>query len=149
MSNGKKILVLNGPNLNMLGFREQTIYGSTTLDEIEKKLLVKANETQSQVIFMQSNHEGELVDIIQQHRQDVDGIIINAAAYTHTSIAIRDALIAVKKPVIEVHLSNIYQRETFRHHSMIAEIALGQICGLGWIGYILAFEAMICYLSAE
>jgi 3-dehydroquinate dehydratase-2 len=149
MSHDKKILVLNGPNLNLLGSREESIYGNTTLAEIEAKLKTKAAELKAGLEFRQSNHEGELVDWIQASREDYDGIVINAAAYTHTSVAIRDALIAVKKPVIEVHLSNIYQREGFRHHSFIADIALGQICGLGWMGYILAFEAMIWYLNAE
>ena len=149
MSQGKKILVINGPNLNLLGTRETSIYGSKTLKEIEKELEAKAAEMQATMDFRQSNHEGELVDWIQASREEYDGIIINAAAYTHTSIAIRDALIAVKKPVIEVHLSNIYQREEFRHHSFIADIALGQICGLGWMGYSLAFDAMIWYLNAE
>ena len=149
MSQGKKILVINGPNLNLLGSRETSIYGSKTLKEIEKELESKAAEIQATMDFRQSNHEGVLVDWIQASRDEYDGIIINAAAYTHTSIAIRDALIAVKKPVIEVHLSNIYQREEFRHHSFIADIALGQICGLGWMGYLLAFDAMIWYLNAE
>jgi 3-dehydroquinate dehydratase II len=149
MSSGKNILVLNGPNLNLLGSRETSIYGSTTLKEIEAKLQSKAAELQATMDFRQSNHEGELVDWIQASRDEFDGIVINAAAYTHTSVAIRDALIAIKKPVIEVHLSNIYQREEFRHHSYIADIALGQICGLGYMSYILAFEAMIWYLNAE
>ena len=145
----RKLLVLNGPNLNMLGYREPKIYGSVTLDEIVNKLKAKADENDCEVICLQSNHEGQLVDWIQQYREIVEGIIINAGAYTHTSVAIRDALSAVKLPVIEVHLSNIYQREEFRHHSFITDIALGQICGLGWMGYILAFEAMIWYLYTE
>ena len=146
---GKKLLVLNGPNLNLLGYREPNIYGSMTLDEIVEKLKTKADEMDSEVICLQSNHEGEIIDWIHQYRAEVEGIIINAGAYTHTSVAIRDALSAVKLPVIEVHLSNIYQREEFRHHSMITDIALGQICGLGWMGYILALEAMIWYLNKD
>jgi 3-dehydroquinate dehydratase-2 len=147
--NVQKILVLNGPNLNLLGYREPEIYGHITLADIEKKLQKKAIENHTEVICFQSNHEGALIDFIHQNRQNVQGIIINAGGYTHTSIAIRDALIAAKLPVIEIHVSNIYQRESFRHHSMITDIALGQIAGLGWKGYLLALEAMIWYLNPE
>jgi 3-dehydroquinate dehydratase II len=149
MNHQVKIMVLNGPNLNLLGTREPSIYGSTTLEEIEKKLQQKAQENHAEVICLQSNHEGQLIDWIHQYRTKAAGIIINAGAYSHTSIAIRDALSAVKLPVIEVHLSNIFQRESFRHHSTITEVALGQICGLGWMGYLLALEAMIGHLNSE
>ncbi len=145
----KKILVINGPNLNLLGYREPEIYGHITLADIEKKLTEKAAENQMEVICFQSNHEGEIIDTIHENRKEVQGILINAGAYTHTSIAIRDALTAVKLPIIEIHLSNIYQREEFRHHSMIADIALGQITGLGWKGYLLALDAMIWVLNPD
>lgn len=145
----KVFLIVNGPNLNLLGTRETHLYGSMTLEKIEERIRQKAEALQVEVICFQSNHEGAILDCIHEHRHQVDGIIINAGAYSHTSIAIRDALSAVKLPVIEVHISNIYQREAFRHHSMIADIALGQITGLGWQGYLLAIEAMIWYLKPE
>lgn len=153
------LLVLNGPNLNLLGMRESGIYGRTTLADIEADCrLYVAQRFQhtgnASVIdcavsldFFQSNHEGALIDKIQQSRGVVDMIIINPAAYTHTSIAIRDALLAVEIPVIEVHVSNIHKREPFRHHSHISDIAVGQIVGLGPDGYRFAIEAGIRYLS--
>lgn len=136
------VLVLNGPNLNMLGVREPTIYGSTTLDELESACHERAEALGLIVDFRQSNHEGELVSWIQQARGEHDAIIINAAAYTHTSVAILDALSLAELPVIEVHLSNIYKREAFRHHSYISPVATGVICGLGPHGYLLALDAV-------
>lgn len=143
----KKILVINGPNLNLLGLREPGIYGSETLDRINAALLSLANELSCEVDFLQSNSEGVLVDAIQQAAEAVDGIIINPAAYTHTSVAMRDAIAAVGLPVIEVHLSNVYKREEFRHKSLIAPVAVGQIAGLGADGYLLALRGMVSYLN--
>ena len=136
------VLILNGPNLNMLGLREPEIYGSQTLDDIEALCQERAEQLGLTIDFRQSNHEGELVTWIQQARNDYDGIVINAAAYTHTSVAILDALTTAELPVIEVHLSNIFKREAFRHHSYISPIARGVICGLGAAGYVLALDAM-------
>ncbi|MEO5340215.1 MAG: type II 3-dehydroquinate dehydratase [Magnetococcus sp. MYC-9] len=150
-----RLLVLNGPNLNLLGLRERGIYGQATLAEIEAicrtqlDRLIRAQESAPATLeFFQSNHEGVLVDRIQQARGVVDLIILNPAALTHTSVALRDALLAVEIPVIEVHLSNIYKREPFRHHSYISDIALGHIVGLGAEGYRFAVEAGVRYLSA-
>jgi len=141
------ILVLNGPNLNLLGVREPEIYGTTTLDDIHQSMQKPASAQGWQLDFRQSNHEGELVDWIQQARGKADAIIINAGAYTHTSVAILDALRAFEKPIIEVHLSNLFQRETFRHHSYITPAARGLICGFGAQGYILALNALTDILS--
>ncbi|OPZ86726.1 MAG: 3-dehydroquinate dehydratase [Firmicutes bacterium ADurb.Bin419] len=137
-----KILILNGPNLNMLGLREPAHYGCDTLAMIEQKCKDLATSLCIEVDFKQSNHEGELVTLIQQAYNNFDGIIINPAAYTHTSIAIMDALLAVKLPVIEVHLSNIHKREEFRHISYVSKVSDGIICGLGSYGYELAINAM-------
>jgi len=136
------ILVLNGPNLNLLGVREPATYGRDTLADIEEGCLERAAALDLSVDFRQSNHEGQLVDWIQEARETADGIILNAGAYTHTSIAILDALKASELPVIEVHLSNIHRRESFRHHSYVSEAAQGMICGFGGQGYLLALEAM-------
>lgn len=136
------ILIVNGPNLNMLGLREPHIYGATTLDDIEAACQERAEELRLGLDFRQSNHEGELIGWIQEARTDHDGIIINAGGYTHTSVAIRDALAATDLPVIEVHLSNIFAREPFRHHSYISAVARGVICGLGAQGYLLAMDAL-------
>jgi 3-dehydroquinate dehydratase II len=136
------VLILNGPNLNMLGLREPAIYGTTTLDDIEAMCQERAETLGLAIDFRQSNAEGELVTWIQRARGEQDGIIVNAAAYTHTSVAIFDALSLVEIPIIEVHLSNIYKREPFRHHSYISPVARGVICGLGAAGYVLALEAM-------
>lgn len=138
----KKILIINGPNLNLLGTREPEIYGSETLDDIKNKCEKKAKDLSLQVDFRQSNDEGEIVTWIQEARKKHAGIIINAGAYTHTSVAIRDALLGVDMPIIEVHISNIFKREEFRHHSYISDVAMGMICGLGSKGYILALEAI-------
>ena len=133
-----KIIIINGPNLNLLGEREQSQYGSLTFDELKENCLKKALELKINAEFFQSNIEGEIVSKIQDARKEFDGIIINAAGFTHTSVAIRDALDIFKKPVIEVHISNIYKREEFRHKSLISDVVNGGIFGLGSEGYILA-----------
>lgn len=140
------ILILHGPNLNLLGLREPGIYGSVTLDEINFLLKEEAVHLKADVTTFQSNHEGELVDVIQAALNLHQGIVINAGAYTHTSIAIRDALAGVNLPTVEVHLSNIYQRESFRHQSYIAPIAIGQISGFGADSYRLGLHALVHYL---
>jgi 3-dehydroquinate dehydratase II len=144
-----RILVLNGPNLNMLGTREPEIYGRTTLADIDRNLIAMGSELGVQVETFQSNSEGALVDRIQQARDKIDLIIINPAAYTHTSIAIRDALAAIDVPVIEVHLSNVYKREAFRHHSTIADLAEARLMGFGAEGYTLALRAAATMLAAK
>jgi 3-dehydroquinate dehydratase-2 len=141
------VLVLNGPNLNLLGTREPEIYGSTTLKDIEDRLKARATEVGLGLDCFQSNHEGDLVDRIQQANHKYDYIIFNAAAFTHYSIAIRDAIAAIDVPVIEVHISNIHQRESFRHTSVLAPVAMGQICGLGIESYMAALEAIIYKLK--
>lgn len=141
-----KILVLNGPNLNLLGKREPGIYGSKSLEEINSTLAAIAHGNGVQLEFFQSNTEGALVDAIQAAVGRCDGIIINPAAYTHTSIAIRDALAAVALPTVEIHLSNVYSREAFRHKSLIAPVAIGQISGFGPAGYELALLGLLRYL---
>ena len=140
MSNN--IIIINGPNLNLLGEREQSQYGSITFDELRENCLDKAKELNINLKFSQSNIEGEIVTSIQKAKSKFDGIIINAAGFTHTSVAIRDALDVFKKPIIELHISNIYKREEFRHKSLISDIATGGIFGLGDNGYILAIIAM-------
>jgi 3-dehydroquinate dehydratase II len=142
------ILVLNGPNLNLLGVREPKTYGSETLADIEESCLERAAALDLSLDFRQSNHEGQLIDWIQEARESADGIIINAGAYTHTSIAILDALRACELPIIEVHLSNVFARETYRHHSYISSVARGVICGFGAQSYILALEAIAYVLEA-
>ncbi len=144
---GATILVLNGPNLNLLGVREPATYGSETLADIEESCLERAAALGVQVDFRQSNHEGQLVDWIQEARDSADGIIINAGGYSHTSVAILDALRAAELPVVEVHLSNIHRREPFRHFSYVSSVAEGMICGLGGHGYILALDAMTRLLA--
>ncbi|SLM49583.1 3-dehydroquinate dehydratase [Nitrospira japonica] len=144
-----RILVLHGPNLNLLGTREQGIYGSVALDAIDGDIVKLAEELSVEVDIRQSNHEGELVSWIQEARSGCHGVIINPAAYTHTSVAIRDALSAVSLPTIEVHLSNIHQREDFRHQSYVAGVALGQISGLGPAGYLLALRGLHGHLTAR
>ena len=140
MSNN--IIIINGPNLNLLGEREQSQYGSVTFEQLKNNCLKKAKELGVNLEFFQSNIEGEIVTVIQEAKKKIDGIIINAAAFTHTSIAIRDALEIYKKPIIELHISNIYKREKFRQKSLISDIATGGIFGLGDNGYILAIIAM-------
>ena len=137
-----KIIIINGPNINLLGEREQSQYGSVTFNELKENCTKKSKELGLVVEFSQSNVEGEIVNTIQSSREKFDGIIINAAGFTHTSVAIRDALSIFKKPIIELHISNIYKREEFRHKSLISDIATGGIFGLGAEGYILAIIAM-------
>ena len=136
------IIIINGPNLNLLGEREQSQYGSMTFEQLKKNCLIKAKELNINLEFIQSNIEGEMVTAIQEAKSKFDGIIINAAGFTHTSVAIRDALDIFKKPIIELHISNIYKREEFRHKSLISDIATGGIFGLGDNGYILAIISM-------
>jgi 3-dehydroquinate dehydratase-2 len=136
------IFILNGPNLNLLGVREPSVYGHDTLADIEERCLARASALDLQIDFRQSNHEGQLVDWIQEARESADGIILNAGALTHTSVALLDALTAAGLPVIEVHLSNIFRRESFRHRSFVSLAADGVICGLGPQGYELALDAV-------
>jgi 3-dehydroquinate dehydratase-2 len=143
------VLIINGPNLNMLGVREPSVYGPDTLGDIEAACAERALLLGISVDFRQSNAEGEIVSWIQEARDNDDGIIINAAAYSHTSVAIFDALSMAELPVIEVHLSNIYQREPFRHHSYVSTVATGIICGLGGQGYMLALDAMAGLIGAN
>ena len=144
-----KIIIINGPNLNLLGEREQSQYGSITFNELKENCLEKSKELDLIVEFDQSNVEGELVNLIQNSRKQYDGIIINAAGFTHTSVAIRDALDLFKKPIIELHISNIYKREEFRQKSLISDIVTGGIFGLGADGYILAIISMHKLLKNE
>ena len=137
-----KIIIINGPNINLLGEREQSQYGSVSFEKLKENCQKKSKELNLELEFSQSNIEGEIVDIIQSSRKKFDGIIINAAAFTHTSVAIRDALDVFKKPIIELHISNIYKREEFRQKSLISDIVTGGIFGLGVDGYILAIIAM-------
>ena len=136
------IIVINGPNLNLLGEREQSQYGSVTFGELKSNCIEYSKTLEINIEFTQSNIEGEIVTIVQEAKKKYDGLIINAAGFTHTSVAIRDALDIFKKPIIELHISNIYKREEFRHKSMISGVATGVICGLGANGYILAINAM-------
>ena len=144
-----KIIIINGPNLNLLGEREQSQYGSTSFKELKENCLKKSNEIGIELEFAQSNIEGELVNLIQESRKKYDGMIINAAGFTHTSVAIRDALDLFKKPIIELHISNIYKREEFRQKSLISDIATGGIFGLGTEGYILAIISIQKILQNE
>ena len=139
--------MLHGPNLNLLGLREPEIYGSMTLIQIDESLKSRGSELQVSVDCLQSNHEGVLVDAIHNAREKYQGILINAGAYTHTSVAIRDALAGVETPTVEVHLSNIYTRENFRHHSYIAPVAIGQISGFGADSYLLGLQALVNHLT--
>ncbi|KIN61140.1 3-dehydroquinate dehydratase [Sulfitobacter noctilucae] len=141
------VLILNGPNLNLLGTRQPEVYGSTTLADVEQMCRAAAKVHGMDIEFAQSNHEGTLVDQIHAAKTSHGGIILNAGAYTHTSIALMDAIASVELPVIEVHLSNIHARETFRHKSFIAPVALGQICGFGAKGYVLALDALAEHLA--
>jgi 3-dehydroquinate dehydratase-2 len=141
--------ILNGPNLNLLGTRQPEVYGSTTLSDIEDLCTSKARELDVSIRFSQTNHEGVLVEHIHAARGTAAGIILNAGAYTHTSIAIHDALAAVELPCVEVHLSNIHARESFRHRSFVTPVATGMICGLGASGYVLALEALVGMLRSQ
>jgi 3-dehydroquinate dehydratase II len=141
------VLVLHGPNLNLLGKREPGIYGSLTLLEINQQIEVAAQALQTQIYAVQSNHEGVLIDAIHDAPEYHQGILINAGAYTHTSVALRDAIAGVNLPTVEVHLSNIYRREDFRHHSFIAPVAIGQISGFGVQSYILGLQALVNHLK--
>ena len=144
-----KIIIINGPNLNLLGEREQSQYGSTTFDQLKENCLKESIKIGIELEFSQSNIEGELVNLIQDARKKYDGMIINAAGFTHTSVAIRDALDLFKKPIIELHISNIYKREEFRHKSLISDIVTGGIFGLGVEGYILAIISIEKILKNE
>lgn len=143
------VLVLNGPNLNLLGTRQPEIYGHTTLADVEAMCVAHGEARGVQVACRQSNHEGALVDAVHAARGTFDGIVLNAGAYTHSSIALHDAILGTQMPVIELHLSNIHARESFRHHSFIAPVAVGMICGFGPAGYILALDAMIGHLGGR
>ena len=138
-----RVLFLNGPNLNLLGQRETSVYGTTTLEDIQARVRGRANSLGATVDFRQSNSEGELVNWIQESKNKFDAIVINAAAYTHTSVALRDAISAVAVPTIEIHLSNVHAREEFRHRSLIAPVCRGQIAGFGPFSYILGLEAAV------
>ena len=143
----KKIIILNGPNLNLLGEREKSQYGNFTLKDVEKNCQEFAKKNDIKLSFFQSNIEGDLINKIQKSRLDQNGLIINAGGYTHSSVSIHDALKIIKIPIIELHISNIYNREDFRHKSLISKVAKGVICGFGKEGYIMALEAMNKYLE--
>lgn len=144
-----RFLLLNGPNLDLLGEREPDIYGDATLADIEAELTAAAAERGVELRCAQSNHEGELIEHLHRARRDCDGVIINPAGYGHTSVALRDALIASDLPAVEVHLSNLARREAFRHHTLTADVAIGQICGFGADGYHLALTALTRYVRAR
>lgn len=143
----RKLLVLHGPNINLLGQRERETYGHVTMEEINAVLRSKARENNTELRILQSNNEGELIDILHEAVDWADGVLINAAAYTHSSIALRDAIAVIKLPTVEIHLSNIYARESFRHQSLIAPVCLGQISGFGWRSYLLGLTALLDHLS--
>ena len=138
-----KILVLHGPNLNLLGTREPEVYGSQSLDDINNKLMALGKELSVEIKCVQSNHEGVLIDALHEARTWAHGVVFNPGAYTHTSIALRDAISAIQIPVVEVHLSNVYAREEFRHVSMISAVCKGKITGFGWQSYVLALRALV------
>jgi len=142
-----KIFILHGPNLNLLGTREPEVYGSMTLDDINNKLIELGNELGAEIQCLQSNHEGALIDALHDSRTWASGVVINPGGYTHTSIALRDAISAIQIPVVEVHLSNVYAREEFRHVSMISAVCKGKISGFGWKSYLLGLRALVELLS--
>ena len=142
-----RILLVNGPNLNGLGARKPDVYGRTTLADIEAAVRARAVVHGAEVIAYQSNHEGALIDFIQEHAEGADGIIMNPGAFTHYSYALRDAVEAAELPLVEVHISNVYARDEFRHQSVIAPVALGQVAGLGWRGYVVALDALLDILE--
>ncbi len=144
-----RILLINGPNLNMLGKRQPAIYGSMTLQDIVDQVTARAKEIGAEIVPFQSNHEGAIVDFIQQNAPAADGAIINAGALTHYGLSLRDAFESVQKPFVEVHISNIHAREEFRHHSVLADIAVAQVAGLGWRGYIEALDALVGILKEK
>ncbi len=141
------VLLINGPNLNLLGSRKPEVYGRTTLPEIEAAVRQRAAELDAEIVAFQSNSEGALIDFIQDQAASADGMIMNPGAFTHYSYALRDAVEAAGKPLVEVHLSNIYAREEFRHTSVIAPVALGQVAGLGWRGYLAALDALVAIIN--
>ena len=141
--NTMKLLLIHGPNLNMLGRREPAIYGHTTLAQIDAAVRARAEAAGATLLVLQSNHEGALIDFIQAEGWDAEGIIINPGALTHYGLSLRDALASLSAPIVEVHLSNVYKREAFRHSSVVAPVAAGQIAGLGWRGYLLALEWLL------
>ena len=144
-----RIAVLNGPNLNLLGVREPELYGSDSLEDIERAVRHRARSEGVEILWRQTNHEGEFVDLVQGLRGNVAGALVNAAGFTHTSLAIRDAFLAVRVPFVEVHLSNIFAREPERRHSLLADIAVGIVSGFGSLGYLLAFDAMVAHVKSR
>ncbi len=142
-----RILLINGPNLNLLGTRNPEVYGRTTLQDIVDRVTQRGEQLGTEIVAFQSNSEGAIIDFIQANAPGADGILINAGAFTHYSLAIRDAFEAVEKPFVEVHISNVHAREEFRHHSVLADIAVAQVAGLGWRGYIAALDSLVGILK--